>query len=132
MKTRIPTSMMFILFVGIFAACTTSSSNTVNISEEDTSKTVEVNVGDILVISLEGNITTGYSWIPAPQDPILLEQVGDSEVTPASDAIGAPGTIVMKFKANDKGQTVLRLEYKRSWEEGVAPEKTFEVTVVVK
>lgn len=132
MKTRIATPMIFILIVGMLAACNTNATDTVNISEQDAGKTIEVKAGDTIVISLEGNITTGFNWIPAPQDPVLLEQIGDIEVTPVSDAIGAPGTIVLKFKANEKGQTVLRLDYKRSWEEDVAPEKTFDVTVVVK
>lgn len=132
MKTRIATLIIVILIVGVLASCNTNSTNTVNFSEEDAGKTIEVKAGDILVFSLEGNITTGYNWISAPQNPVLLEQVGDIEVTPASDAIGAPGMITLKFKAVEKGQTALRLEYKRSWEEGVAPEKTFEVTVVVK
>jgi inhibitor of cysteine peptidase len=132
MNARIATPMILILIVGIFAACNTNTTNTVNISEQDAGKTIELKMGDSLVVSLEGNITTGYSWIPAPQDPILLEQVGDIEVTPANDAIGASGLIVLKFKANEKGQTVLHLDYKRSWEEDVAPEKTFDVTVVVK
>lgn len=132
MKARIPTPIIVILIVGILFACNTNTTNTVNLSEQDAGKNIEVKAGDVLVISLEGNITTGFNWIPAPQDPILLEQVGDIEVTPASDALGAPGELVLKFKAVEKGQTVLHLDYKRSWEEGVAPEKTFEVTVVVK
>ena len=132
MKIRIATSMIVILIVGIFGACNTNTTNTVNIGEQDAGKTIELKIGDTLVISLEGNITTGYSWIPAPQEPGLLEQVGDIEVTPVSDAVGAPGMIVLKFKAIEKRQTVLHLDYKRSWEEGVPLEKTFEVTVVVK
>jgi len=132
MKTRIATSMIVILIAGIFGACNTNSTNTVNIGEQDVGKVIELKTGDTLVISLEGNITTGYNWIPAPQEPSLLEQVGGIEVTPVSDAVGAPGMIVLKFKAIETGQTFLHLEYKRSWEEGVQPEKTFDVTVVVK
>ena len=88
--------------------------------------------GDTLLIELDGNITTGFNWIPAPQDPALLDQVGENEVTPASDLPGAPGKILLQFKAVAQGQTLLHLDYKRSWETNVTPEKTFEVTVVVK
>ena len=88
--------------------------------------------GDTLVVSLEGNITTGYNWVPAPQNPALLEQVGDTEVTPANDKLGAPGKIILKFKAAAQGKTTLHLDYKRAWEQNTAPEGTYEVNVVVK
>lgn len=58
--------------------------------------------------------------------------MGEIEVTPESDQLGAPGKIVLQFKAVAQGQTLLRLDYKRVWETDVAPEKSFEVTVVVK
>lgn len=131
MKTKISILIALILLTGILYACK-ASANTITINEQNAGKTIELKTGDTLVVSLDGNLTTGFSWIPAAQDPILLEQVGDVEVTPASDAIGSPGKIVLKFNATAKGQTDLHLEYKRAWEEGVPPEKTFDVRVVVK
>jgi inhibitor of cysteine peptidase len=104
----------------------------VKIGQPDAGKTITLKTGEALLIELDGNITTGFNWIPAPQDPVLLSQVGDAVVTPESNLPGAPGRIVLQFKAVAQGQTRLRLDYKRSWETGVAPEKTFEVTVVVK
>ena len=132
MKTTISTLTILVLIMGVLTACQTGSANAVTITEQDAGKTIELKTGDTLLVSLEGNITIGFSWIPAPQDPVLLEQVGDVVVTPASDAVGAPGTLVLTFKATTAGQTTLHLDYKRSWEEGVTPEKTFDVTVVVK
>jgi inhibitor of cysteine peptidase len=104
----------------------------VKIGQPDAGKTITLKTGEALLIELDGNITTGFNWIPAPQDPLLLSQVGDNQVTPESNLPGAPGRIVLQFKAVAQGQTLLHLDYKRSWETGVAPEKTFEVTVVVK
>jgi len=40
--------------------------------------------------------------------------------------------ITLKFKAVSQGQVLLHLDYKQPWENEVAPEKTYEVTVVVK
>jgi inhibitor of cysteine peptidase len=84
------------------------------------------------VVTLAGNPTTGYNWIPAPQEPSLLEQVGEPKVTPASDLLGAPGMIVLQFKAAAAGETTLHLDYKRTWDLDTPPERTFEVSVVVK
>ena len=132
MKNTISTLTILVLIMGILTACQTGSTNTVTINEDDAGKTIELKTGDTLLVSLEGNMTTGFSWIPAPRDPVLLEQVGEVTVTPESDAVGAPGTLVLTFKATKTGQTTLHLDYKRSWEEGVTSEKVFDVTVVVK
>jgi inhibitor of cysteine peptidase len=114
------------------AAKNTTLPEPVKISQPDAGKTISLKTGDTLLIELDGNITTGFNWIPAAQDPVLLSQVGGNQVTPESNLPGAPGRIVLQFKAVAQGQTRLRLDYKRSWETGVAPEKSFEVTVVVK
>ncbi len=114
------------------AAKNTTLTEPVKIGQPDAGRTITLKTGDALLIELDGNITTGFNWIPAPQDPALLSQVGDAVVTPESSLPGAPGRIVLQFKAVAQGQTLLHLDYKRSWETGVAPEKTFEVTVVVK
>ena len=131
MKKFFFASMIFVLFVGSLAACQPAA-NSIKIGEQDAGKTITLKTGDTLIVELDGNITTGFNWIPALQDPALLDQVGENEVTPASDLPGAPGKILLQFKAVAQGQTLLRLDYKRSWETNVTPEKTFEVTVVVK
>jgi len=131
MKNIFSTFLILVLMLGILAACRSAAPEPVTITEENAGETIELKKGDTLIIALDGNITTGFNWIPAPQDPVLLEQVGDVEVTPISDAIGAPGKIVLQFTAIAEGQAILHLDYRRSWED-VAPEKTFEVTIVVK
>jgi predicted secreted protein len=117
-------------------ACSSLSANAaadpVAISASDAGKTIELKKGDTLVISLEGNVTTGFNWWVAEPAPAILEEVGDPEVKPASGAIGAGGTIVLKFSAVQAGQATLKLEYKRIWEKDVPAAETFEVNVVVK
>jgi inhibitor of cysteine peptidase len=131
MKKTISLLMLLILLTIALVACQPAS-KTITITEENAGQTIEMKNGDTLVVSLGGNITTGFNWIPAPQDPVLLEQVGEAEVTPESDLIGAPGKIVLTFKAIEKGQTNLQLDYKQQWDEITPPEQTYEVTVVVK
>ncbi len=125
--------LLFITIAILFLlpACA-ASSKTVSLTAVEAGKTVELNIGDTLQISLEGNPGTGYSWIASPQDPTLLEAVGEPEFKASSDLLGAPGMVTMKYKAIAQGQAALRLEYRRSWETGVEPEKVYEVTVVVK
>jgi inhibitor of cysteine peptidase len=123
--------MLTTLLAGGLTACQITA-GPLTLREQDAGKTITLNTGDTLFVELDGNVTTGFNWIAAPQKPILLNQVGEAEVTPESDLVGAPGKIVLRFEAVAQGQTVLHLDYKRSWEADEAPEKSFEVTVVVK
>jgi inhibitor of cysteine peptidase len=131
MKTTVFAMIAIAVVVGSLAACQLAG-EPIRISERDAGKIISMRTGGTLAIALQGNTTTGFNWIPAPQDPVLLNQLGEAQVTPESDQLGAPQTIVLQFEAVAHGQTVLRLNYRRSWETDLAPEKTFEVTVVVK
>lgn len=130
MKRILLTFVSLALLAASLVACQAAAQPT-TISEQDAGKTIALRTGDTLRIELEGNPTTGYNWIATSQEPKLLDQIGESNVTPESDRIGAPGTIVLQFSAVAPGQTILRLEYKRAWETDVAPLKTFEVAVTV-
>ncbi len=131
MKKLIFSLAIIAILLSALSACQPAPA-TITVGAEDAGRTVKLYKGDTLVIALEGNPTTGYTWIPAAQDPALLSQVGDVEVTPQSEAPGAGGTVVLHFNAVAQGQTVFKLEYKRSWETDVTPEKTFEITVLVR
>lgn len=130
-KTTFFVLMFIILLAGSLAACQ-STAEPIRISEKDAGKIITMKNGDTLLVELDGNVTTGFNWIPAPQKPVLLSQMDEAKVTPESNKIGAPGKIVLSFKAVAQGQTALHLDYKRSWDANVTPAKTFEVTVIVK
>ncbi len=98
----------------------------------DAGKTITLNTGDTLVVTLDGNTTTGYNWLTQPMNPAILKQVGDPVFTPESNKLGAPGKIVLTFQATKIGQANLVLNYKRPFENSSAPLNTFQVTVVVK
>jgi predicted secreted protein len=132
MKTTISILLFCALMTGLLAACGPALPGVVQIDEQNAGETVEMNLGDTLEVALEGNITTGYNWVPTLQAPVLLEQVGEPEMTPESDQLGAPGKIVLQFKAVASGETILHLDYKQPWDDETAPEETFEVIVVVK
>jgi inhibitor of cysteine peptidase len=129
MKRTIILPMIILLLA---SACKPATPDPINLTAADAGKTIELKSGDTLLVTLEGNLTTGYNWVMSPQDPAVLQQVGEPEVKADSDKLGSPGLITLKFKAATTGQTNLRLEYKRPWEKGVTPEITYEVNVVVK
>jgi inhibitor of cysteine peptidase len=92
----------------------------------------EVGVGDKIVVQLEGNPSTGYSWSVTELEAAVLRQVGDFEFLTESEAIGGGGMLQLTFEAVAAGETVLRLGYLRPWETDVAPVEEWSVTVSVR
>jgi inhibitor of cysteine peptidase len=93
---------------------------------------VELKAGDILVVSLESNPTTGYIWQISESDPALFSQQGEVEFEPESNLVGAGGIETFRFKALAAGEGALTLGYRRPWEEGVEPLEIFSITVIVR
>ena len=92
---------------------------------------INLQIGQTLGITLEGNPSTGYTWEMEPVEQPILSQVGEPVVKPNSNLIGAPAMLSFTFKADANGTQLLRLIYHRPWEKDVPPVNSFDVTVVV-
>lgn len=122
--------VLFSALAGILAAgC---AAGELKLGAGDENSQVELNKGQFLAVSLEGNPTTGYMWEAADLDDQILRQVGEAQFSPDSDLIGAGGTQTLRFEALNSGQTTLELVYRRPWEGDSEPLKTFSVRVVVR
>ena len=94
---------------------------------------VEMERDQELVIKLESNPTTGFSWAVSGVDTAVLQQIGDTEYEPdETGLVGSGGWESCRFEAVAAGQTTLELVYRRPWEEGVPPEQTFTLDVTVR
>jgi len=102
----------------------------IGLTEENNGSLAELGKDQVLVISLESNPSTGYSWEVAEMDAGLLRQMGETEFEQLSPLLGAPEKQILRFKAVDAGQSTLKLVYHRSWEKGVEPAKEFSLQVV--
>jgi len=123
-------TVIFGLLLTALSAC--GASNDVELDAGENGSQVELNAGQTLIVSLEGNPTTGYTWEAAELDEQVLQQVGETEFKPDSDAIGAGGVQTLRFETMNSGQTTLKLVYHRPWEEDVEPAEIFSVQVVVR
>jgi inhibitor of cysteine peptidase len=96
-------------------------------------RTIELTTGQVVIITLEANPTTGYTWevVEAPSGQIM-RQVGEIEFESESDAIGAGGVQIIKFEVVNAGQTSLTLAYHRPWETDVEPLNTFSINVIAR
>jgi inhibitor of cysteine peptidase len=118
------------LLLTALSAC--GATNEVKLDAGDDGSQVELKAGQTLVVSLEGNPTTGYTWEAAELDEQVLQQVGETEFKPESGAIGAGGVQTLSFETTNSGQTTLNLVYRRPWEADMEPAETFSVQVVVR
>jgi inhibitor of cysteine peptidase len=127
------------LCVGVGTACSGSSASysvsgdNVNVDSSYSGKQVELAVGQSLVVTLESNITTGYSWsLTENSDGSVLSETGNEYIAPQTTLIGAGGKEEWTFKALKKGTSTISMEYSRPWETDTPPAETFDLTVVVK
>jgi inhibitor of cysteine peptidase len=96
----------------------------------DNNTTINVTTGRFLVITLEGNPTTGYTWeVTEPLDDLVLQQVGDIAFVPESNLIGAGGVQIATFEVVGAGDATIKMVYHRPWETDVEPADTFTVNV---
>jgi len=136
-SARVARVVVFALVLALLGGCASgtgaSSSGPVRVDATADGTTVELAPGAELVVALEGNPTTGFDWTVAGTLPPQLTAKSDTiESSAAPGVVGAGGTRVFAYAAAATGTGVLNLEYLRSWETTVPPEKTFKLTVVVK
>ncbi|MEW6359706.1 MAG: protease inhibitor I42 family protein [Planctomycetota bacterium] len=101
------------------------------LTEKDSEKPISVKVGDTIEVVLKENPTTGFLWVVDTLDKAFLEQTGEKEYKPDSDAIGAGGIMTMRFRAIASGQTKFKLIYHRGGEKGNRAAKTFKTTITI-
>ncbi len=104
----------------------------VEVTEADHNGQIELERGQILVVKLESNPSTGYRWELADQNESILEQLGEAQfksVAADEPQIGAGGWEIFRFRAVSEGQMTLLILYHRSWD--VEPSKTFLLQVTV-
>ena len=102
----------------LVAACGDGGSGqTVRLSPEPGDTTsVEVKVGDTVVLELEANPTTGYEWTFTAGDTFVIEK---SEYEPdpnPEELVGKGGTQTVTLKVTKTGTSDLTGTYARSWE----------------
>jgi inhibitor of cysteine peptidase len=121
---------MAVVGVWLFAGCMSSDGGD-TLDEDDNGSTQQVDAGDTLVVELEGNPTTGYTWYVASIDEAVLRQVGEADFDPDSDAEGASGTVTLRFEAMNPGTSPLELVYRRGDESNDAATERWQITVEV-
>jgi inhibitor of cysteine peptidase len=108
----------------------------IQVGAQDNGSRIEVEKGQTLVVTLDSNPTTGYSWEVVEGQGTILQQQGEAQFQPSNagdqQLVGAGGAETFRFEAAGAGEVTLKLIYHRPWEKGVEPLETFSVQVVVR
>ncbi|MCL4528531.1 MAG: protease inhibitor I42 family protein [Chloroflexi bacterium] len=104
-----------------------------SINADSNGKTIQLNNGELLLVELDQNASTGYEWLVDKIEPDKLTNLGTDYSYGQNLPPGSGGLQLLCFKAANAGTTNLRLIYRRPWEVNVTPEpfapSDFEITV---
>jgi len=113
----------------------TLSGARLDVTDEENGKDLLLNRGDMLVVYLPANRTTGFGWQATFSKPGILKPEGDAFYLAnrtSAHLVGSGGTETWIFRAEKAGNTTLTFGYARPWERGKAPEKTAAWPVTVR
>jgi inhibitor of cysteine peptidase len=104
----------------------------VTLTEKDTGGSVKLTKGALLEVKLPSTAGTGYTWQIVKNNPEQLVLQGRSQIIrPDKKVVGGKQTQLFRFKAEWVGTSDLEIVYRRPFEKGKTPAKTFSVTVTI-
>lgn len=102
--------------------------NQILIDQEDNNKTFDAKAGDVIIITVKENPSTGYRWIPQIDEEIILMEESKYRIDPGS-RIGGGSARTFTFRVRAPGKTKIHLNLNREWEKEKSPIDQFEVFI---
>lgn len=102
------------------------------LTDADDGRIVEGRAGDIVMLHLSENASTGYRWTVDAHDADLVALTTDARepATGASDAaVGSAGLAIFRAQILRPGSSRLVLLYRRPWEPATAAMRSFALTI---
>ena len=125
-------------FLALLAACLTTacrSPQEIFLTESDSGRTLDLCVGDTIVVALCSTRSTGYDWYPrhgAGSVQILAEKgdryVFDRDLYDGRPLMDGEGTHYFSYRVIGPGVCGIAIEHKRGWDKK-DPTKRFEVMI---
>ena len=116
------------LAMAILPGCSSSAET---LTLDDDGARVALSEGDTIEVALDGNATTGFSWVLVEFDDDVVAVEGDPAYeVEDTELVGVGGTWTWVLVARQPGETIVRFAYQRSWEDE-PPEATFSFTASV-
>ena len=103
----------------------------VTVTSGDNGKSLDVQVGDEIVVSLAENPTTGFRWELQGPAGNALAPAGDTFELAPNPSVGSGGTHQFKFSAKAPGAATIVLRLQRPWVRDQPALQTFSVDISV-
>jgi len=113
----------------------TSAGRSLQLRQMDDGSTVQAQMGDTIVVELDANPSTGFTWEAptAAEDGVLKLKSSDflspAELNAGQRVVGQGGTMRIVYQVAATGKATMELVYRRPWEKDVPPAKTYRVTI---
>nr|WP_321498233.1 protease inhibitor I42 family protein [uncultured Methanolobus sp.] len=109
----------------------TMTAVTHSFSENDSQSTVYAIIGDLIIVELEENPTTGYSWNMTYSKGLEVQEDAYTQASANVSLVGAGGSHTWIFEVTDTGEQSISGIYVRPWEEVTGNEDSYELTIEV-
>jgi inhibitor of cysteine peptidase len=106
--------------------------STITLTKTDKGKTITAHTGDVVMIRLPENPTTGYRWAIDQADETALAAQDATFAAVPGGATGSGGTRTFAFAVKRSGTVHLQLKLLRSWSGDSSIIERFDVTLQVK
>ena len=125
-------ALLTVGFLILSGAIQAGDDKPVTLTDKDTGSTVKLAKGAMLEVKLPSTAGTGFTWQIVKNNPEqLVLQERSQIIRPDKKLVGGKQTQLFRFKAEWVGTSDLEIVYRRPFEKGKAPAKTFAVTVIV-
>lgn len=127
-------SIGLVLALGLVLVAGCGGPAEIKVDASNRGERIELGTGEVLVVRLESNPTTGYQWAVQELDESVLQQQGESVYESSGGRNPPPGTggwETFRFAAVAPGETRLEMIYHQPWVEGDSHIGTFSLRVVV-
>lgn len=113
----------------------TPANASVRLTEANDGATISLAAGKDVVVELQSNASTGYSWDVVATDRTFGYPASEDFIAPESDAIGAPGRQRFVWRTGGglpmTGTHQVRMEYRRAWAPNEPAAQSFSFTVKI-
>jgi len=132
----LPVGLMLVVMAGCGASISPSIDGSHDMSvtpltQSDNGKSIQIQVGNLVVIQLRENPTTGYQWTFNQSDQQVLTFQGTEYTPSAVIGVGGGGQRVFRFKGEQAGTTELDFKLWRQWQGEQSPIDRFTTTIQV-
>lgn len=121
-----------VLMLIVLMAC---KQDIVYLSEQDSNRDILLSIGQIAVITLAENPTTGYRWEfkIVPENQEILGNVKEKYIRQQTKLIGAGGIKEFSFRVKNAGKAEIFGYYRRAWEnDDKINEQSVHYTIIAK